>query len=248
MAAGDDLARQRAATFRFWREDVGARPAGEWADLAGVQVHTTGLAPRHWNGGHVTRTTDLGAVVPEIASWFAERGKPWGLLVPAELELTPPGLTHATDQQVMLRRLDALPDAVLPGDVEATDRAVATDVARVQAEAFGDPYDVTLAFVAPTVGPAPAPPQRTLTAYDGDEPAGVATVAWMGTVAGIYGVAVRERWRRRGIGAALTAQCLQRAAAAGCDLAYLNPSEIGHGVYASLSFVDALPMRVWLPD
>jgi GNAT superfamily N-acetyltransferase len=136
----------------------------------------------------------------------------------------------------------------VPAGLEVTGRAVTTDVAKVQSEAFGDPYDVTLAFVAPTVGPAAAPPQRTLTAYDGDEPVGVATVAWMGTVAGIYGVAVREPWRRRGIGAALTARCLHRAASAGCDLAYLNPSEIGYGVYASLGFVDAPPMRVWVPD
>jgi hypothetical protein len=42
--------------------------------------------------------------------------------------------------------------------------------------------------------------------------------------------------------------CLQRAAASGCDLAYLNPSEGGYRTYASLGFVDALPMRIWVPD
>jgi predicted N-acetyltransferase YhbS len=67
-------------------------------------------------------------------------------------------------------------------------------------------------------------------------------------VAGIYGVAVRDAWRRRGIGAGLTALCLRRARDAGCDLAYLNPSDAGYGVYASLGFVDAAPMRIWLPD
>ncbi|MDX6197385.1 MAG: hypothetical protein QOJ79_536 [Actinomycetota bacterium] len=247
MPVVEDLARQRAATYRFWREDVLSRPGGEWAELDGVQLHTTGLAPRHWNGAHVTRATDLAAAVPRVASWFAERDKPWGLLIPAELELTPPGLTHATDQPVMLRRLAALPDAAAPR-IEVVDTAPPAHVALVQSEAFGDEYDVTLAFVSPTLGPAAAPPQQTLTAYDGDEPVGVATVARMDGVAGIYGVAVREGWRRRGLGAALTAMCLQRAAASGCDLAYLNPSETGYGVYASLGFVDALPMRVWVPD
>jgi GNAT superfamily N-acetyltransferase len=171
-----------------------------------------------------------------------------GAADPAELDLTPPGLSHVTDQKVMIRRLDALPDAPVPGGIAVTDRAPTVDVARVQSEAFGDPYDVTLAFVAPTLGPKAAPPQKTLTAYDVHEPVGCATIVQMDGVAGIYGVAVLEKWRRRGIGAALTALCLQRAAALGCDLAYVNPSDIGYGMYASLGFVDALPMRVWVPE
>ena len=248
MAAVDDLARQRAATFRFWREDVAVRPAGEWMDLDGVHLHTTGLEPRHWNGAHVTRAMDLEPIVPLVAAWFRERRKPWGLLIPTELGLTPPGLTHATDQPVMLLRLDAPHESAVPAGIAVTDRAPTADVAQVQSEAFGDPYDVTLAFVAPTLGPKAAQPQQTLTAYDVHEPVGCATVVRMDGVAGIYGVAVREGWRRRGIGAALTAMCMQRAAAAGCDLAYLNPSEIGYGMYASLGFVDAPPMRVWVPD
>jgi GNAT superfamily N-acetyltransferase len=69
----------------------------------------------------------------------------------------------------------------------------------------------------------------------------------MDGVAGIYGVAVRGGWRRRGIGAALTSSCLQHAATEGCDLAYLNPSPIGYAMYASLGFVEVLPMRVWVP-
>jgi ribosomal protein S18 acetylase RimI-like enzyme len=243
----DPRARQRAATLRFWREDVAVRPGDDWADLDGVQVHTTGLAPRHWNGAHVTRPVDLGPIVPLVAAWFEERGKPWGVLVPAELDLTPPGLRHLTDQKVMLRRLDALPDVALP-DRYVVGPARQEQVASVQSEAFGDPYDVTLAFVAPTLGPVAAPPQQTLTAYDGGEPVGCATVVLMDDVAGVYGVAVREAWRRRGIGAALTSLCLHGAAAAGCDLAYLNPSEIGYGMYSSLGFVDALPMRIWVPD
>jgi GNAT superfamily N-acetyltransferase len=247
MADVDDLARQRAATFRFWREDVGARPGGAWADLDGVQAHTTGLAPRHWNGAHVTRAVDLAPIVPRVAAWFAERRKPWGLLIPAELALTPPGLTFATEQKVMLLRLADVRPTALPQGITVTEQADAAHVAQVQSEAFEDPHDVTLAFVTPTLGPDAAPPQRTLTAYDGDEPVGCATVVLMDGVAGIYGVAVRGGWRRRGIGAALTSSCLQHAATEGCDLAYLNPSPIGYAMYASLGFVEVLPMRVWVP-
>jgi GNAT superfamily N-acetyltransferase len=240
----DDLARQRAATYRFWRDDVSRRPGGEWADLGGVQVHTTGLAPRHWNGAFWTGPCDLQVRVPEVAEWFAVRDKPWGLLVPAEAEVEPPGLRHVADQGVMLRGLDDLPD--LPLDVRAD--APAEHVARVQAEAFEDGYDVTLSFVTPTLGPDARPPQVTLTTYDGDEPVGCATVAAIGRVAGVFGVSVRTPWRRKGLGAALTVAALQWARGRICDLAFLNPSEMAHGVYAQLGFRDVEPFRIWVPD
>jgi GNAT superfamily N-acetyltransferase len=241
----DRLARQRAATYRFWREDAESRPGGEWTQIDGVQLHTTGLSPRQWNGAFLTAPTDLSSVLPRVAEWFALRSKPWGLLVPAEADVEPPGLEHALDQPVMLRDLDRLPE--LP-QIESRDHAPADDVALVQSEAFDDAYDLSLDFVTPTLMPGAQPPQRTITSYDADEPTGCATVAFLDGVAGVYGVAVRQPWRRRGLGAALTAQCLQLAVDAGCDLAYLNPSAMAHGVYAALGFRDALPFRIWTPS
>src|SRR5688572_25894269 len=61
----DLLSRQRQATYRFWREDVSVRPGGAWADLGGVQVHTTGLPPRHWNGAFLTGIADLDRVLSD---------------------------------------------------------------------------------------------------------------------------------------------------------------------------------------
>jgi GNAT superfamily N-acetyltransferase len=243
----DGLARQRAAQVRYWRDDATTRPGGEWVLLDGVQAHTTGLPPRQWNGAHLLGPCDLEAVLPQAAAWFAERGKPWGLLVPTELDLTPPGMEHVTDQPVMLRGPDDLPAPALPAGLAIRWDAPATEVAGVQAEGFGDPFDLALAFVAPQLAPGALPRQRTATAYDGDQPIGVATVALMDDVAGIYGVAVRQRWRRRGVGAALTAAVAAAAVADGCDLLYLNPSAEGHGVYASLGFRDAPPYGIWHP-
>ena len=246
MSAVDErLARQRAATYRYWRESVAQRPGGAWADLGGVQVHTTGLPPRHWNGAHLTGPANLDQRLPEVAAWFAARDKPWGLLVPDEAHVVPRGLEHAGDAPVMLRDLTALPQ---PPVLHVRWDAPAEQVAVVHAEAFGDPYDLALAFAAPTLRTDATPRQRTVAVYDGAEPAGVATVALLGDVAGIYGVAVREGWRRRGLGAALTVHCLHAAAQAGCDLVYLNPSAMAYGVYAALGFVDAPPFRIWVPD
>jgi GNAT superfamily N-acetyltransferase len=240
----DRLARQRAATYQFWRADATSRPGGAWTQIEGVQLHTTGLPPRHWNGAFLTRPTDLHVVLPQVSAWFAAREKPWGLLIPAEADVEPPGLEHALDQPVMMRDLGELPD-VEPLTMRID--APAEHIARVQSEAFGDDHDVTLAFVTPTLLPGALPPQRTITTYDDDVPIGCATVAFLDGVAGVYGVAVREPWRRRGVGAALTAHCLQLGVDASCDLAYLNPSPMAHGMYAALGFRDALPFRIWIP-
>lgn len=244
-----DLQRQRDATYAYWRGTVANRPAGAWADLDGVQVHTTGIAVRPWNGAFTTRAVDLAAAVPHVAAWFAARDMPWGLLIPAELTGQPPGLRHLHDQPVMLRSLAApLPPVDLPAGVQLRADAPELDVANVAAEAFADPLEQAVAFVGPTLRADALPAQQTVTAYAGPHPVGTATVATMDGVAGVYGVAVRAAWRRRGLGAALTTELLHRAVRTGCDLGYLNPSELGYGVYARLGFVDVSPFRIWVPD
>ena len=58
------LERQRAATVAVWKADVATRPRGDWADLGGLAVHTTGIAVPYWNGAYLTapRGLDHGAV------------------------------------------------------------------------------------------------------------------------------------------------------------------------------------------
>src|SRR5205823_2338112 len=97
------LARQRAATVAVWRADVATRPHGDWADLGGLAVHTTGIAIRHWNGAHATTADGLGRM-QQAAKWFAARAMPWAVLVPAEL-YADPGTPLITEQPVMLREL-----------------------------------------------------------------------------------------------------------------------------------------------
>lgn len=210
-------------------------------------MHTTGLAVRHWNGAFVTDpAADLSAALPRAQSWFAVHRMPYGVLVPSEWQLTLPGHSHVADQQVMMQVLDpvrAVRPAV-PAGVTLLWEAPAEPVALVQAESFDVAADLSLAFVAPLLQ---APGWQTVLATVAGEPVGCASVVVSDGVAGIYGVAVRPRWQRRGIGAGLTAAALRQAVDRGGDLAYLNPSEAGRSVYASLGFVDVAPMHIWLP-
>ena len=143
----DALARQRAATVAAWRADVATRPAGAWEQLRDVAVHATGIPVVQWNGAHVTGPDpDLAAA----RAWFAARGLPWGVLVPAELPYLPP-TPVVTEQRVMLRDLEDLPP-VPDLQVRWDD---ADGAAAVQREAFDDP--LAEAFVTRSWSTRPAP-------------------------------------------------------------------------------------------
>jgi GNAT superfamily N-acetyltransferase len=229
----DALARQRAATVAAWRADVATRPAGAWEQLRDVAVHATGIPVVQWNGAHVTGPD------PDLAGagkWFAARGLPWGVLVPAESPYQP-ATALVTEQRVMLRDLEDLPPVPdLPMRWDDADGAAA-----VQREAFDD--SLAEAFVTPKlVNPACA----VVTAYDGG-PVSTATLVVADGVAAVYGVGTVIGWRGRGLGRAVTLAVLHEARTRGCDLAFLNPSDLGYGVYARLGFTDTLPWRVFQP-
>lgn len=230
------LARQRAATVAVWRADVATRPAGDWADLGGLAVHTTGLDAVHWNGAHLTHPGAL-AHLGQAAQWFAERHMPWAVLVPAELDLDA-GTPHVTDQAVMLRSLEHLP----PPTPVALRWDDAEGAAAVQTACFGDPWEMATAFVVPKLRNAAC---AVAVAYDGALPVATATLVTVAGVAGVYGVGTVPVARRRGLGRALTLAVLHEGQRRGCDLAFLNPSPEGYAVYAGLGFADAPPWRIY---
>lgn len=240
----EQVARQRSATRAVWQADVATRPGGDWADFGGLEVFTTGLAPAHWNGAHLVDRDGL-ARLGEAADWFAERGVPWGLLAPAELAAVPPGFSPVTEQGVMLRDLvdlPPLPDVDLTWDVGVAGHTL------VQAVAFDAEPALVTAFLAPKLLNAAC--GLVAARVDGEVVATATSVVVDGVLGGVvavFGVGTLPGWRRRGLGAAVTLAVLHEARGRGADLAYLNPSELGHGMYASLGFVDAPPWQIWSP-
>ena len=57
-----------------------------------------------------------------------------------------------------------------------------------------------------------------------------------GDVAGIYWVATLERFRGQGLGQAITWEAVRGGVRMGCELASLQASELGRGVYARMGF------------
>jgi len=229
----DALARQRAATVAVWRADVATRPGGAAEQLRDLAVHTTGLPVVHWNGAHVTGPDpDLRAA----AAWFGEREMPWAVLVPEDSPYDP-GTPLVTTQRVMLRHLADLP--ALPRHSMRWDDG--EGAAAVQREAFED--ERAPEFVLPKlVNPSCA----VVTAYDGSAVA-TATLVTVAGVAAVFGVGTVVAYRRKGLGRAVTLAVLHEAVRRGCDLAYLNPSDLGYAVYRALGFTDAPGWRVHQP-
>ncbi len=60
----------------------------------------------------------------------------------------------------------------------------------------------------------------------------------VGGVTGVFNVATAAEHRGRGHGATLTARVVEDGFASGAELAYLQSSEMGHGVYRRLGFRD----------
>lgn len=70
------------------------------------------------------------------------------------------------------------------------------------------------------------------------EPVAIASLLLQAGVAGIYGVATREKVRKQGIGAAITQHMLYEAQKAGYRIAMLSPSEMSERIYRRLGFQD----------
>lgn len=81
--------------------------------------------------------------------------------------------------------------------------------------------------------------------YVDGEPVAASALYVHQRVAGIYNVATDERFRRRGIGEAMTWQCVQRGASMGCIMAALQASDMGRPIYERMGFRLVSPYRTF---
>ena len=88
------------------------------------------------------------------------------------------------------------------------------------------------------------PRSRVYLASIDDQPVATAETLLQDGVLGVFGVATVPGARRRGIGAAITAHAV-RDRADEADLAFLQSSETGRGVYTRLGFRVVSTWDVW---
>jgi GNAT superfamily N-acetyltransferase len=145
------------------------------------------------------------------------------------------GLTDAERVPGMLVRADELVSPACDLEIEGVSEADFDQVIAVLVDAFGHPREI-FEFLHRLIWPLPG-----IAWYLGRADGAIVSTA-LGALTddavGIFNVATPPQHRGRGYGAALTARAAREGFDAGAEFAYLQSSELGHGVYRRLGFRD----------
>jgi ribosomal protein S18 acetylase RimI-like enzyme len=206
--------------------------------LPGIRLMASGLPHPQWNNGDVVDAllVDLDAV----AGWYAGRGVPWGVRVPA-------GVAWPHGRHLFRKRLMGLtPEGfapTLPPAGLTLRRAGPVDadaVLSVDAVAFEAPDDVERPWVEPLLA---QPGVTVCLAEDEGVAVGVGHMlvsnGEAGRAAYVAGIGVLPAARGRGVGAAVSSWLVEAGIAAGTRLAHLHPdTDAAARIYARLGFVE----------
>ncbi len=220
-------ARARTAHGDLWRAEglLRTRGGGGACELPGIRLMASGLPHAQWNNGDVTdpEQVDLAAV----RAWFATRGVPWGVRIPA-------GLAWPHGRFLFRKRVFAFePAAFRPAPAIAGVRVRvargddAERVAALSAAAFAGTINEERAWVAPHLGAAGfRVAVAELSGVAVGVAAGVITEDRAGPCVGVLGLAVHPDAASRGIGTALASLIVAWGFEGGATLAHGSPGDV----------------------
>jgi GNAT superfamily N-acetyltransferase len=151
------------------------------------------------------------------------------------------GLTHVERVPAMLARKDELRPPACDLEIERVGEADFDEVTELGADVFDMPVDVFALLnrlIVPLDGFA------WYLGRAGREIVSTAVGITVDRAVGIFNVATPPRHRGRGYGAAVTARAARDGFDAGAEFAFLQSSELGHGVYSRLGFRDVEEYRL----
>ena len=235
-----DMNENWAAWLQFTAEHAAG---GESETFGTVRCSSVGVPIPLFNQAFVfdkPATDDLASAT----NWLAERDVPFVVTAPDTIAgavasmAESAGLdpTATTTPGMALAPLAELPTGV-DGEVEivaVTDPAQLTDFAVVASEAFDAPLEAA-GTLAPSSSLADDRCAWFIGYIDGD-PAACGQLLRTADVAGVYSIGVRERFRRRGLGAAITTVVLAAGKDVGCAIGVLQASPMGRPVYERMGF------------
>jgi ribosomal protein S18 acetylase RimI-like enzyme len=128
--------------------------------------------------------------------------------------------------------------------VRVSDEAQLLAFCKVAAKAFGMP-SLMVKRIFPHL-PAPTDPFVPLVGYEGDEPVATSAATVADGITGIYMVGVMPKSRRRGYGEAITWAAAQVGREKGCEVSYLQASEMGLPVYKKMGFKVVTQYPEWV--
>lgn len=238
-------------TFRTLASHVEGAATEQFGDVTAVSV---GLPAPVYNQVMVLEepvAADLEAAV----DWMRDRE------VPFRVTVTEPHRTSVADLGERLDLVD--PGETMPGMALASladSRENETD-ARIEAvtdedalAAFVDVFGAV--YEAPTELAARASPASMLEDPDIElfvgrvdgEAVACGQLVRTGDVAGVYNIGVREGFRRRGIGEAVTWEVLRAGRDAGCDVGALQSSDMAVSLYERMGFERVVTYHLFFPE
>jgi hypothetical protein len=221
----------------------------------GVAMFATGLPIELFNqviveNGNAAPAAVTAAIAANVAT-MRERGETFlvslrrgtdDAYLPLMVEL---GLTVPPDAAAMpgmalhpIRTAGDLPGATLVHDGHeirlVSDAAGMDDHLRTCALGFGMPEAILRSFISADLWREPG--RAVYVGYVAGEPVTTALGVRTGNTIGVYNIATVGSARRRGYGAAMTLRVAADGAAAGCDVAILQASEMGRPIYERLGY------------
>jgi ribosomal protein S18 acetylase RimI-like enzyme len=145
------------------------------------------------------------------------------------------GLTHSERVPALLARSDELVTPETGLEIDLVTEAEHDAVNALLADAFGAPADV---FALLNAQIAALEGFSLYRGRAGGEIVSTSVGAGFDGAVGVFNVATVPRHRGRGYGAAVTARAARDGFDAGAAFAFLQSSELGHGVYRRLGFRD----------
>ena len=238
-------ARARADLNMFESFRVLARvaDAGEIREAGGVMIAATGLSMAMFNVAFITRPlTNPAKQLAGALAYFDSRGLPFivrireGVDPASEAALEGMGVPFRDTVPAMF-----LDDAGVRGSfveglsiVRAIDDRVREHHLDVAAEAYGMPTEVAHGLLPHAV--VNERDEEMYVGYARGVPVATSALVVTPGVAGVYNVATIPRFRRRGLGAAMTWHAIRRGHELGCTVASLQSSDMGLHVYEAMGF------------
>jgi GNAT superfamily N-acetyltransferase len=247
-----DLNENWATWLHFTAEHA---PGGISRTFGTIRCSSVGVAMPLFNQAFVFEKPSKHDMT-RATGWLSERNVPFWVTTPDSVapemahmtELAGLNPTAMTTPGMAYTPLADLP-APVDGDAEilmVTQPAQLDDFAIVASEAFGAPLEAA-GMLAPASTLGDDRCSWFLAYLDGD-PAASGQLFRTGDVAGVYSIGVRERFRRRGLGATITAAALAAGRDTGCSIGVLQASPMGEPVYDRMGFETVTDYRHFAPN
>jgi GNAT superfamily N-acetyltransferase len=251
MTDEEILARADANYFSAMSTFIGGAERGEVRSRDGVLIAHSGTQIAAFNVAFVARPpSDPDVSISDAIAFFDERGAPFILRVREGVD---PESERAA-RECGLRYTDTVPGMVIrdpkpaakPADIRVRmidDESSLADHRSVVADAFEMP--ATLAEYFLTMRLFVTPDVVGYVGYVDGRPVATSALFMTHRVAGVYNVATRREYRKRGLGEAMTWHAIGEGLAAGCVVASLQASELGQPVYERMGFRTIAPYRTF---